>query len=531
MIRRRVPRLAHETSWSLVNEGAALVAAVMSFTLLGIELGPDTYGAFLAVSAIIAPLSAFSSSGVFLTVLDHLKRSRDPSIDVVRSCLGLAVIIGFAGSVVAVTIVALFVQGIDLATALLLCVGELVFGSLSNSLLGVIQVEKGFIRVVKTRVSYHAARIVMLMVLWQTDNLRLLPYSIAQTVMLVAYCVVTSCIVRNHFQRVRIIGALRWHDFRSIMTYAAGLSASGVQNDGDKFALNRHGFGADAGRYGFSYRLVQIGLLPVTALLSVTHVSFLDPATNIKPAERAIRLAKMASIYVAFITIVMWFAAPLVPQLLGDDYANTDQIIRWLLPLIFLRGIGTFAMNGLLGLDRNGLRTRLLIANAVLAVILYAVLIPDHSWQGAAVATNISELSLFHMLMDGAVRVPAQQRGRPAMSHARRTRRRLERDRTERAAMNAQSVAVVIPVGRVDGHLIDQVRRVLAQDAAVAIRRRAVAQHQSEGAGDGVGRLIGRVGRRAALLHRLIRDPRSRTRTQRRSGCLLRRPRRVLRCR
>jgi O-antigen/teichoic acid export membrane protein len=395
MTRRRVPTLAHETSWSLLNEGAALIAATMSFTLLGLKLGPDTYGAFLAVSAVIAPLSAFASSGVFLTILDHLKRGRGPAIDVVRSCLGLAVIIGTAGSVVAVTVVALFVHAIDVATAVLLCAGELVFGSLSSSLLGVIQVEKGFVRVVKTRICYHASRIVMLVTLWQTGNVRLLPYSIAQTGMLVAYCVVTSGIVRRHFQRLRLVGRVRWHDFRSIMTYASGLSAIGVQNDGDKFALNRSGFGADAGRYGFAYRIVQIGLLPVTALLSVTHVSFLDPATNIKPAERAIRLAKLATVYVAFITIVMWFAAPLVPRVLGDDYANTGDIIRWLLPLIFLRGIGTFAMNGLLGLDRNGLRTRLLIGNAAFSVILYAVLIPAHSWRGAAIATDISEVSLF----------------------------------------------------------------------------------------------------------------------------------------
>ncbi len=395
MTRRRVPTLAHETSWSLLNEGAALVAATASFTLLGIKLGPTSYGAFLAVGAVIGPLSAFASSGVFLTVLDHLKRGRDPAIDVVRSCVALAAIIGSLGSVVAVTIVAVFVHAIGIVTGVLLCAGELIFGSLSSALLGVIQVEKGFIRVVQTRISYHAARIVMLVTLWRADIVRLLPYSIAQTGMLIAYFVVTSGIVRRHFKRARLVGSIRRHDLRSIVTYASGLSAINVQNDGDKFALNRSGFVVDAGRYGFAYRLVQIGLLPVTALLSVTHVSFLDPATNIKPAERAVRLAELASLYVAFITIVLWFAAPIAPRLLGPAYANTDEIIRWLLPLIFFRGIGTFAMNGLLGLDRNGLRTRLLIGNAILSVILYATLIPAHSWRGAAVATVISEVSLF----------------------------------------------------------------------------------------------------------------------------------------
>jgi O-antigen/teichoic acid export membrane protein len=395
MTRRRVPTLAHETFWSLLNEAAALVAATASFTLLGIKLGPTTYGAFLAVSAVIGPLSAFASSGVFLTVLDHLKRGRDPAIDVVRSCVALAAIIGALGSAVAVTVVGLFIHAIGIATGVLLCAGELIFGSVSSALLGTIQVEKGFIRVVKTRICYHAARITMLVALWATDNVRLLPYSVFQTGMLIGYCVVTSGIVRRHFGGLRLVGSVRRHDLRSIVTYASGLSAIAVQNDGDKFALNRAGVGADAGRYGFAYRLVQIGLLPVTALLSVTHVSFLDPATNIKPAERAIRLAKLASLYVAFITIVLWFAAPIAPRLLGDAYANTGEIIRWILPLIFLRGIGTFAMNGLLGLNRNGLRTRLLIGNAILSVILYATLIPAHSWRGAAVATNISEASLF----------------------------------------------------------------------------------------------------------------------------------------
>jgi O-antigen/teichoic acid export membrane protein len=395
MTRRRVPTLAHETYWSLLNEGAALVAATASFTLLGIKLGPSTYGAFLAVGAVIGPLSAYASSGVFLTVLDHLKRGRDPAIDVVRSCVALAVIIGSMGSVVAVTIVGLFLHAIGIVTGILLCAGDLIFGSLSSALLGTIQVEQGFVKVVKIRICFHAARIAMLVTLWLSDNVRLLPYSVIQTAMLVGYCIVTAGIVRRHFTGMRLVGPVRRRDVRGILTYATGLSAINVQNDGDKFALNRAGFGADAGRYGFAYRLVQIGLLPVTALLSVTHVSFLDPATNIKPAARAIRLAKLASLYVAFITIVLWFVAPIAPDVLGSAYANTGEMIRWILPLIFLRGIGTFAMNGLLGLNRNGLRTRLLVGNAILSVILYATLIPAHSWRGAAVATDISEVSLF----------------------------------------------------------------------------------------------------------------------------------------
>jgi len=60
-----------------------------------------------------------------------------------------------------------------------------------------------------------------------------------------------------------------------------------------------------------------------------------------------------------------------------------------------VRSLGTFAMNGLLGLGRNALRTALLVANAIASVGLYLLWIPPYSWRGADVGTLVSETLLF----------------------------------------------------------------------------------------------------------------------------------------
>ena len=87
--------------------------------------------------------------------------------------------------------------------------------------------------------------------------------------------------------------------------------------------------------------------------------------------------------------------APWVPDILTSDFAGTSQILQLLAPFVILRSIGAFPMNGLLGLGRNDVRTRLLVGNALLSIVLYIALIPTYSWRGALVSTLISESSLF----------------------------------------------------------------------------------------------------------------------------------------
>lgn len=383
--------------WSLLNEGSALVATTLSFTLLGVALQPKLYGEFIAISAVVAPLAAFSNGGVFLTILDALTRSEeDDSFGVAQSCVGLSAKIG-AVVALGAWVVMVTALDIDWRVGALLCTSDLVLSSIANSLVGVLLVRVGFVASAKPRVLFQLCRSVMFLVLWRTHNLRLLPYAICQVSLLTSYLAVTLALARRCYPHMRPVGPSRGHHFRSVMTYSVGISALGVQNDGDKFALKSAGFDADAGRYGMGYRVVQLGLLPVQAILGSTHVGFLQTSDTVRPLDRAMQLSRLLTVYAVVVMTGMWFGAPLVPKLLGHEYDQVTSIIRWLLPLIFFRGVGTFAMNGLLGLSLNHIRTRLQVLNAAFAVVLYILLVPSHSWRGAAAATLITEVSLFAM--------------------------------------------------------------------------------------------------------------------------------------
>jgi O-antigen/teichoic acid export membrane protein len=169
-----------------------------------------------------------------------------------------------------------------------------------------------------------------------------------------------------------------------------------LQNDSDKAFLNGHGFVIDAGFYSAAYRIVQMGLLPVVALTGSTHRRFLEddadvPGTHIR---RAVRFALPAISYSVLVAAVLWCLAPYLHFLLGDDFGPSVGMLRWLVLFLPLRASWTVALNALLGLDRPGLRTVVLIISAVISITLYAILVPLYSWKGAVIGTIASELLL-----------------------------------------------------------------------------------------------------------------------------------------
>jgi O-antigen/teichoic acid export membrane protein len=78
--------------------------------------------------------------------------------------------------------------------------------------------------------------------------------------------------------------------------------------------------------------------------------------------------------------------------LVGDKFADSVEMMRWLSPIIFLRSVGATPVNGLLGLGRMGVRTVVIVIVAIVSVTLYILLIPAWGWKGAVVATMVGEV-------------------------------------------------------------------------------------------------------------------------------------------
>jgi O-antigen/teichoic acid export membrane protein len=386
---------AGDPAWALLDQGAALAASVLSFLLLGRSLGAAGYGAFVGLYALIGPLLALSQSGVFLAALEHIVREREDPGDVARSCLSMTAVIALVCVPVLSAASLRWIEGIAASTALLLIGAEFCLNGVLFTCAGVVQAQRGFAAAARLRIAAALSRVGLLATLALAGSLTLATLALGQVATLGAVMLFALTRVSGLPGVEARPGRIRPRHVRSALLYGLGIGASIVQADGDKFVLNAAHHQADAGRYGAAYRLMLIAMLPISALVGATHLSFLQAGDGAGgQVRRAVRLSLVALAYAVPAVVVLVLLAPLVPRFLTAEFAETTLILRLLVPVVILRGVGVFPMNGLMGLGRNDLRTKLLVAHALLSLALYVALIPAYSWRGALAATLVSEVSL-----------------------------------------------------------------------------------------------------------------------------------------
>jgi O-antigen/teichoic acid export membrane protein len=384
-----------DTVWALVDQGVGVVASMLSFLLLGRTLGASGYGAFVGLYALIGPFLAPSISGVFLAGMEHIVREGEDAVRVARSCLSIAAVNALIW-VPALSAVGLhWIDGLPALAAILLVATEFCLNGIFATCQGIVQALTGFAPTARLRIMVALTKIALLTTLAVFGSLTLTTLAVGQVITLGAVALFCAIKISRLIGVPAWPGPIRGRHVRSALLYGLGIAASSVQADGDKFVLNAAHYQADAGRYGAAYRLMSIILMPANALLSATHLSFLQADESADTQlRRAVRLSVVTLIYGVPAVLGLIVFAPLVPKILTREFAETTLILQLLAPVVLLRGVGSFPMNGLMGLGRNAQRTVLLGANALLSLALYILLIPKHSWRGALVATLVSEVSL-----------------------------------------------------------------------------------------------------------------------------------------
>ena len=106
----------------------------------------------------------------------------------------------------------------------------------------------------------------------------------------------------------------------------------------------------------------------------------------------ATRLLPLGMGYGALVGVGLLVLAPLLPWILGGEYASVVQALRWLAPIPLLRVVQYFAADSLTGAGYQPLRSAIQIGVGVCTVGLNLVLIPRYSWLGAAWASGISSI-------------------------------------------------------------------------------------------------------------------------------------------
>jgi O-antigen/teichoic acid export membrane protein len=195
--------------------------------------------------------------------------------------------------------------------------------------------------------------------------------------------------------------------------FALAQSSANVYTDIDKTLLARLGSLSAAGVYSVAYRATSMAFTPVAGLLAASYARFFRRgADGIRGSRRfAVELLPAACLYGGAAGAVLFLAAPVLPRVLGSDYAEATDALRWLALLPLVQAVYYLAGDALTGAGHQRVRTAVQVGAAAANALLCLWLVPAHSWRGAAWATLIS-LGLLAVALWIAVAVVSTRRER-----------------------------------------------------------------------------------------------------------------------
>lgn len=415
-LRRR--GMAGDSAWGMALEIASILGTIVAFTLLGRTLGAEGYGGYASLYAIFGPLVTFAASGVTLALLQHVVRDREGLEVTARSCLSQAIVIGAMLSAVGGVVAFWVIDTLSAVAILALLLVEFVMSPLVNVAAATVQAASGFAGAARIRLGLVVGRMVVLVALFAAGSLTVESFGVSQLIWSAVLAVISLRSVGRQFGFAFRPGRMHRRHLTTNALYSVAISADAVGNDGDKVVLAASGYRVETGLYAAAYRIIGLGLVPIGTIVNVSHKRFLESERGRRREhlDLALRFSSVSGAYGIAFGLCVFLAAPLFPMLMGDSFEGSVTMMRWLAPIVFLRAIGIFSLNALMGLGQVHLRTAIVFVNAAFGVVLFLVLIPSGGWEGAVTASLITEV--MQVLLTWGALIVCQRRADQAMDAA-----------------------------------------------------------------------------------------------------------------
>lgn len=399
-------QLARNTIWMFLGQGLQIVLQALYFVLIARALHAHGYGAFIGICAFIAIFSPFVTLGGGNLLIRNVARDQSAF----GRCWGKALLMCVISSLLLLGIsmplsLAVLPEGIPSSLVFLIAITELFFMRASDISA---QVFQAFQRLEKTAMIQVLPNILRLACIAALTH-----FVEAPTIVQWGYLYFLStllCSMTAMWMVTREFGPpdFRLADLKTEVKdgfyFSVSLSASCIYNDIDKTMLSRISTLESAGIYGAAYRIVDVSFAPVRSLLFASYAKFFQHGSSgIRGTFAFARtLLPAAAGYALLIGILLLAVAPLLPYVLGAEYANAAVALGWLSPLPFLRSIHYMVADSLTGAGFQGVRSGVQVIVAFFNVAINFWLIPAYSWLGAAWASIASD-SLLAILMISAL--------------------------------------------------------------------------------------------------------------------------------
>ena len=392
--RLRKSELAKNTGKLAVGHGLRLVIQAVYFVLIARSLGAKEYGSFVAMASLVAVAAPFAGLGCPMILLKYVARER--SLLPVYWGNGLLTI-GVSASLLTAGILCLtpFILGREfLFLTAMVCVADLFMIRVTELATFAFAALGQMGEWARMSVYISASRLVGIVVIssiYRHSSMR--AWTFAYTLGAAA-CFVYS-FLRTTFaaKGIQFRPKQAWESVPEAALFAVSGSSATIYNDIDKTMVGKLSSFTATGIYAAAYRIIDVSLVPVRAMLSAAYPDFFrigvaGPAATKKYAYRLIRRAMP---FGAFIFVALMLAAPVIPHVLGSNYSSAVEAVRWLAIIPFLRCIHIFLADGLTGAGYQGSRTLVQVGVGALNVLLNLYFITHWAWRGAAWSSVICD--------------------------------------------------------------------------------------------------------------------------------------------
>lgn len=365
---------------------ARLLLQAAYFVAIARTLGPQQYGEFVAISAMIGIVAPFAGVGASNILLKNVSRDRTLLPIYWGNGLFLIVVSGSLFTCVLLAFGQFVISRASLLAVLYLSISELLLGRIIDLSSFAAAALGNMRKAALLNVYMSLSRLICILLLpavtthpdVQAWCLCVLFGSVA-CCLYAWYSVAPRRGISLNFSRLK-------RELGEASSFAIGASATTIYNDIDKTMLARLSDFSSTGIYGAAYRIIDVSMAPVRAMTASAYPEFFRRGA-ISPqagAAYAYRLIKKASLFGVAIFVGLMLSAPLLPIVLGRKFANSVEAVRWLSIIPLLRCGHLFLGDALSGAGLNAVRTWVQIAVALINVGLNVYFIRHWTWRGAA---------------------------------------------------------------------------------------------------------------------------------------------------
>lgn len=220
---------------------------------------------------------------------------------------------------------------------------------------------------------------------WWTPTASLATYLFFHAAAAIASALASVAIVQCMLSPVHARFVINARDIQEGSRFSIMRLADTALSTLDKALVLRLSGEHSAGVYSAAYRLISVAMLPLIALSMSALPRLFRAGANDGASPSLIRwLVTAVLVYGTLSGIFIWFAAGLLPVLLGDGFRLTVEVTRWLALSPLLQGLYIIGANLLITQKMAGLRvfSQLIILGVMIASAV--VLMPMFGLAGAA---------------------------------------------------------------------------------------------------------------------------------------------------